>query len=308
MSVVKSANARAAFTLIHISDFHLCQPAGAASTAFLNKRLLSVLSWRIRRRGEHRPGVLERLTQAVAAEAADTVAVTGDLTHLALPGEFEAVRRRLVTLGPPEKVFVVPGNHDALVRVSWAGGPGLWSEFMAPDSCRDQARFDFPTLRVREPVALIGISTACPTRPLSAAGRIGEAQLERLEETLNASARMQLFRVLLIHHPPLAGMVSRRKALQDDERFGALIKRTGAELILHGHCHRLSQTQMSGPHAPIPVLGVSSATATSADPFKRAAFRRICIGRNRRGWDARVHDHLLPRTEGPFMASAALRL
>ncbi len=293
MSIVKSASARAAFTLIHLSDVHHCRPAGAGAAAFLNKRLLSLLSWSIRRRKEHSPDIFERLTRTVAAEAADAVAVTGDLTHLALPAEFKEVHKRLGALGPPEKVFVVPGNHDALVRVAWDEGPGRWSEYMAPDASRDKTRFDFPTLRIREPVALIGISTACPTRLLSAAGRIGEAQIERLEETLNASARMKLFRVLLIHHPPLAGMVSRRKALEDAERFGAIIKRAGAELILHGHCHRLSRAEMSGPHAPIPVLGVSSATATSAHPLKRAAFRRVCVGGTAPRWRIRVHDHVI---------------
>lgn len=293
MSIVKSPSARAAFTLIHLSDFHLCRPAGAGSAAFLNKRLLSLLSWRIRRQKEHSPDTLERLSRAVAAEAADAVAVTGDLTHLALPGEFEEVHQRLGPLGPPERVFVVPGNHDALVRVAWGEGPGRWSEYMAPDASNDKTRFDFPTLRVREPIALVGITSACPTRPLSAAGRIGAAQLERLEETLTASARRKLFRVLLIHHPPVAGMVSRRKALEDADRFAAVIRRTGAELILHGHCHRLSRGEMSGPRAPVPVLGVSSATATSAHPLKRAAFRRICIAGTAHGWQIQVDDHVV---------------
>lgn len=293
MSDVKSPGARAACTLVHLSDFHHCRPAGAGIAAFRNKRLLSLLSWRLRRRKEHSPELLERIDRAVAAEAADAVAVTGDLTHLCLPAEFDAVRERLGALGPPERVFVVPGNHDALVPVSWEEGLGRWAEFLAPDASRARGRIDFPTLRVREPLALIGISTARPTRPLCATGRVGTAQLERLEEILHRSARMKLFRVLLIHHPPVAGMVSRRKALEDADRFAAVIRRTGAELILHGHCHRLCRAELDGPRAPIPVLGVSSATATAAHPLKRAAFRRICVGGSAGGWRIEVHDHII---------------
>jgi 3',5'-cyclic AMP phosphodiesterase CpdA len=293
MNDVKCSGGRAACTLVHLSDFHHCRPSGVGVAAFRNKRLLSLLSWRLRRRKEHRPELLDRMSRAVAAEAADAVAVTGDLTHLCLPVEFDEVRERLGALGPPQRVFVVPGNHDALVPVPWDKGLGRWAEFMAPDSSRDRGRFDFPALRVREPLALIGISTARPTRPLSATGRVGEAQLERLEEILHRSARMKLFRVLLIHHPPAAGMVSRRKALEDADRFAAVIRRTGAELILHGHCHRLCQAELDGPRAPIPVLGVSSATATAAHPLKRAAFRRICVGGSAPDWRIEVHDHVI---------------
>lgn len=293
MSLVKSADASAAFTLIHLSDFHCCRPSGAGPAGFLNKRLLSYLSWRVRRRHDHRPEHLECLTRAVKAESADMVAVTGDLTQLALPAEFRQVRERLQALGPPEKVFVVPGNHDALVKVPWHLGLGLWSEYMASDSDNGQGPLEFPTLRVRDPVALIGLSTALPTRPLSAAGRIGAAQLQRLADLLEESARKTLFRVILIHHPPLPGMVSRRKALRDAGELEAIIKRCGAELILHGHSHRLSRTGLSGPPDPIPILGVSSATANSQKPSQRAAFRRIRIDRAAGGWHTSVEDQYL---------------
>jgi 3',5'-cyclic AMP phosphodiesterase CpdA len=110
---------------------------------------------------------------------------------------------------------------------------------------------------------------------------------------LKETGRRKLFRVLLIHHPPVAGMVSRRKALTDAEAFGAVIKHCGAELILHGHSHRRSRAEMEGPAAPIPILGVSSATATSERTSRRAAFRRIRIELSAHGWETRVHDHLL---------------
>lgn len=294
MGLVKSASASAAFTLIHLSDFHHCRPAGAGPARFLNKRLLSYLSWRIRRRREHRPEQLAALSRAVRTEAADMVAVTGDLTQLALPAEFRQARESLQALGPPESVFVVPGNHDALVRLPWQEGLGVWSDYMAPDSGGSAGPLEFPTLRVRGPVALIGVSTARPTRPFSAAGRVGQAQLQRVADLLAETARGKLFRVLLIHHPPLPGMVPRRKALTDAERLGAVIARLGVELVLHGHSHRLSRIEMAGPTGPIPILGVSSATASTDRPLRRAAFRRIRIARGARGWETQVQDHALP--------------
>ncbi|MCU0561184.1 MAG: metallophosphoesterase [Desulfobacterales bacterium] len=293
MSLVKCASGAAAFTLIHLSDFHHCRPGTAGPDRFLNKRLFSLLSWRLRRGREHREEHLELLARAVRAEAADMVAVTGDLTQLALPAEFRQARESLSALGPAERVFAVPGNHDALVKVPWREGLGVVSDFMAPDSGGGQGPPTFPTLRVRAPVALIGVATARPTPPFSAAGRVGAAQLRRLADLLTETARERLFRVLLIHHPPLPGMVPRRKALTDAAALCALIRRCGAELVLHGHCHRLSRSQAAGPAAPVPVLGVSSATARSDHPERRAAFRRIRIRRGAHGWETRVQEHLL---------------
>ena len=41
--------------------------------------------------------------------------MTGDLVNLALDGEIEMARLWLETLGAPQDVSVVPGNHDAYV-------------------------------------------------------------------------------------------------------------------------------------------------------------------------------------------------
>jgi 3',5'-cyclic AMP phosphodiesterase CpdA len=308
MSFVKPGTACSAFTLIHISDFHLCRPTGVSFFRFVNKRAFSYLSWKVRRRREHRLEVLRALIRAVQATAFDHIAVTGDLTQLALPAEFEHARLRLQDLGPPENVFVVPGNHDALVPTAWQDGYARWAAFMAPDSADTGPPPFFPTLRIRGPVALIGISTAQPTRPLSAAGSIGAAQLARCSDVLSETARRNLYRVLLIHHPPVPNAVSFHKRLTDAESFLPLIRRYGAELILHGHSHRRSRAQLTGPAAPVPVLGVSSASASLRDPLHRAVFRVFRIKRTSGGWATTSQDHAYEHDSGLFIPEAEIAL
>ena len=63
----------------------------------------------------------------------------------------------------------------------------------------------FPFVRRRGPVALIGLSTSLPTLPLAATGRLHGDQLARLGELLAKLKREQMFRVVLIHHPPVEG-------------------------------------------------------------------------------------------------------
>lgn len=263
----------------HFSDPHLPLPPGwppgwpERLGALAGKRLLGFLSWRRKRHRIHRPDILAALLSDVAAHAPDHVVVTGDLVNIALPDEFDRARLWLEGLqgqglGSPDRVSVVPGNHDATVAVPWDRGIGLWLPWMAGDDGPDR----FPFLRVRGPAAFVGVSTAVPTPPLLATGAVGAEQAERLETLLGDLSRRGLFRVVLMHHPPMRIHGSARKALSDRDRVRAVLARTGAELVLHGHHHREHVGAIAGPDGgAIPVIGVPSA---SAAPVGRAQAAR----------------------------------
>ena len=255
------------FALAHLSDLHLPIPAGALRplAQLTGKRLLAYLSWLRKRRGNIPP---EALLADLAAHAADHVAVTGDLTNLALPREFAAARDWLARLGPPERATVVPGNHDATAPVPWERGTGLWRPWMAGDDGAAAAAGGprFPFLRRRGPVALIGLDSALPTPPGSAEGRLGDGQLARLPALLEAAGRDGLFRVVLVHHPPLRGPGGRRRALRDRAALREALARSGAELVLHGHHHAALRAEVEGPAGPIPVLGAPHARRAAREP------------------------------------------
>jgi 3',5'-cyclic AMP phosphodiesterase CpdA len=253
--------------------------------------LLSYVSWRLRRRRHHDPGILEALVCAVKNQPADQVVMTGDLTQLALPGEGNAARRCVEAIGTPQNVFMVPGNHDALVPEGWDTRLSFWADYMASDEPTPPDRTLWPALRVRGRIAMIGLSSAHPTRPFSAAGRIGADQLSRCSRLLEDTGRRSLYRVLLVHHPPVPGMLSARKRLEDAEALAGIVRQHGAELILHGHMHQRSRTYLPGPWAPIPVLGAPSASETSPDPVRRAGFGVLRIIRSSTGWETTLQDH-----------------
>lgn len=304
MSFVKTGPDRDRFTLIHVSDFHLCRPENTSLAAFANKRILSYLSWRMRRRRWHDPRILDALIRAVRAQAADHVVVTGDLTQLALPAECDAAHRRLTAIGSPRDVFLVPGNHDALLSAGWDAHWSRWSDYMQADEPAGPGRTVLPALRVRGPVALIGLSSAHPTRPFSAAGRVGADPLARCSEWLTEAAQRSLFRIVLIHHPPVPGMVSAHKRLSDADAFERMVRRHGAELILHGHTHRRSRVYLPGPQKPVPVIGAPSASATSRDPLHRAGFGMVRITRTPAGWAATFQDHWYAPGRQSFLPGA----
>ena len=122
------------FTLAHATDWHTTALRGAGAAPFFSKRFFGWLSWNIRRHRLHRPEVLEALFVDLQEQAPDHVAITGDLTNVALPQEFEEAARLLQRLGPPEWVSAIPGNHDAYVAVDPARSWDLWAPYLASDT------------------------------------------------------------------------------------------------------------------------------------------------------------------------------
>ena len=190
-----------------LSDPHLSSLKGVRGRDLFSKRGLGYLSWRRKRRFEHRTEVLEALQRDLELSELDQLLVTGDLTHIGLPQEFEQARQWLQELGNPGQIALVPGNHDACVAAPWSETFALWQGYMASDNDHNTAEetVNFPSLRVREGIAFIGLSSACPTPPLMATGTIDSEQLNRLPALLQRTADAGLFRVVYLHHCPIAG-------------------------------------------------------------------------------------------------------
>jgi 3',5'-cyclic AMP phosphodiesterase CpdA len=143
-------------------------------------------------------------------------------------------------------------------------------------------------LRVRNGVGLIGVSTAQPCSTFLAVGCVGHDQLQRLQEILVATDQKQLFRIVLVHHPPKSGVVSWRKRLTDADAFQKVLHACGAELILHGHAHHSSRTYLEASGSRIPVIGVPSASSVGKDAERRARYHLYYLSPRKKDWDVRV--------------------
>ncbi len=254
------------FCLAHLSDPHLTQPRFTNPLDIANKRLLGYLSWNLRRRHEHRPEVLAALVQDLGEQAPHHTVITGDLTQIGLPDEFDQSLQWLAGIGSPEDITVVPGNHDRYVATQGADPLSVWRPY-----CQSEpGRLAFPFVRKRGPLAIIGLDSAPATAPFLATGAVGAEQCQRLAECLDATREQ--FQVVLIHHPPHPEAIKHRKRLVDAKRLNQVLKRHGCGLVLHGHSHHWQLHWLPGPDAPIPVVGVPSASAWGRKRGYRARY------------------------------------
>jgi 3',5'-cyclic AMP phosphodiesterase CpdA len=234
--------------------------------------------------------VLEALVTDLREEQPDHVAVTGDLTNLSLAEEFHSALQWLQHLGGPSRVSLVPGNHDAYIRARRTASWEYWAEYMESDpkdsTVTEESRRErhdlaacFPNVRMRGPLALVGVSSALPVGLFRANGKVGARQREKLEHVLRDLAKAHLCRVVLIHHPPTDIGLSARRRLGDAGALRAVLEKVGAELVLHGHTHKTVFSRVAGPVGPIPVVGVRSASDIGHRPGRGAQYHLYRVER-----------------------------
>lgn len=251
-------------TIAHLSDVHLGPLPRTRLWTLSPKQMAGYANWHRGRKHRHLAQVLELIVADIAATGADHVAVTGDLCNIGLKAEIAEGLKWLERLGPPDRVTVVPGNHDAYVRLPDSDGVARWAAYMSGASEHGVVRkgepVPFPFVRRLGPVALVGLSSAVPTPMFRATGRLGSLQREGAAKVLRDLGREGLVRVVLIHHPPLPGHAHRARRLIDAGAFEEVLREAGAELVLHGHNHRASLAHAETVTGRLPVVGVASAS------------------------------------------------
>jgi 3',5'-cyclic AMP phosphodiesterase CpdA len=268
--------------LIHLTDPHLTEPPNwrrLIGRSHFGKRFLGYTSWSRNRRHKMRREWLDEVQAEVSSRSPDQILLTGDLTQIGTAEEIRDAGRWLERLGPPEKVSLVPVNHDTYARDSWPSLLEAWKGYLPAEGPEG-----FPFVRRLGEVALFGLTSAVPTRPVSACGLLGEDQMARLEAALEAHP--DALRVLLLHHPPLPGMIQFRKRLRDAPGLERLLGTAPVDLMLYGHRHRNLAAERLGAR----LFCTAPASALSG------AFRQFDIESDQHGWMIR---HTLMARSGP---------
>ena len=288
------------FRLAHLSDVHLGPLPPVPWRQLVSKRVTGWLNWHRNRAGAMGSATLDTVTADMLAHAPDHIAVTGDMTNLALPPEIARASEWLGDLGPRESVSVIPGNHDAYVPGALDVATRAWAANMTGE----RAGGDYPYLRRVGPLAIFGCSTAEATLPFRATGPFRADQAERLAELLRNAGEESLFRVVLIHHPPIEGAAKWMKRMLGIGRFERAVARAGAELVLHGHTHLPTRYGLARPHeghlsvprplpAPVPVIGVPAAGQGPSGHRPAGGFNLFEVEGEPGAWRCRLTRHAI---------------
>ena len=280
------------FSLAHLSDPHIGPIATPRLRELLNKRGLGLINWYRKRHRHHHADVLAAIVRDMQAQSPDHIAVTGDLVNISLDTEFAArgaladERRhagaRDARAGQSRRL------HPPRLGLGGAALGRVHARRPPHPPAREGRRGAFPSCAGADRWRSIGLTTSLPTGPFMATGHLGGEQLARLAEILIGLAREPLFRVVLIHHPPIPNKRHYMKRLIDGPLFRALIAEHGAELVLHGHNHEQQLMWLDGPQGRIPAVGVPSASAIVSDHDEPAAYNLYQIDGGPGAWSCEM--------------------
>lgn len=290
------------FRLAHISDVHLGPLPRLTTRELATKRITGYVNWHRNRRKRLFGNILDLLRAELKNTAPDHLAITGDLINLGARAEIERVADWLHEAGAPDFVSVVPGNHDAYVPGAFRLLCKDWRPFMLGDNQPASVGGEnlFPYLRKRGPVALIGVSSAHATPPFMASGLFDRKQAARLGQILDQTAAEGLFRIIMIHHPPVRGAAVSYKRLIGIGRFGTVMEDHGAELVLHGHTHLDTLYHLPGKSGAVPVVGVPSASEGLGGHRPASGYNLLTIGGAPGAWTCQLERHGLNETGAAF--------
>jgi 3',5'-cyclic AMP phosphodiesterase CpdA len=296
--------------IAHFSDLHLLSLDGVRPHRFLNKRLTGWINIRLKRGHIHRSAYVRAIAREIARLDVEHVVVTGDLTNLALESEYELVRdllERDLHLDPT-RVTVVPGNHDLYTRGALVSrrferylGPYLVSDL--PELGVDAGGARFPVVKLRGPVAIVGLSSAVPRPPLVAAGELGPAQLAALARVLAHPEVARRTIVVALHHPAVHAW-SRLKTyvegLRDAPALLAQLRPLGGGLLLHGHLHRRIQCTVPTEDGQLLQVGATSASLHHDEGDRMAGFNVYDVGDGATHTATQVEAHVYSPASDTF--------
>jgi 3',5'-cyclic AMP phosphodiesterase CpdA len=156
---------------------------------------------------------------------------TGDLTHLAKPGEFDTVAQVLKGV-KTEAILSVPGEHD----FDNDDNKLYLERFGKGTKGAGYHSYDYKGVHF---VGLVNVANA-QSGSLKGLGVIGTDQLDWLKKDLAGLAASTP--VIVYAHVPLWAVYEKWGwATQDSEQALALLKRFGSVTVLNGHIHQIMQ-------------------------------------------------------------------
>lgn len=286
------------FRLAHISDIHLGPLPPISKRELASKRITGYINWKRNRSKHQDQNITATLIKYMHGLKPNHQVITGDLINLGLDSEIENARQWLEKSVTPRDTTIICGNHDAYVRGSLAKSLEAWSPWIAGDKNQTiKTNKDFPSVRRRRNISIISCNSARASAPFLATGYFKYDQAIRLKEILEVERKIGQCRIVIIHHAPFPNATPKHKRLLGLNNFLQVIKTEGAELILHGHTHLDTHSQIKGPNSNVPVICVPAAYQWAGHKKPASGINIYNIQKVEDTWKIEVERHGLSSTE-----------
>ncbi len=269
--------------IAHLSDLHLLEPDHADRQGVARRRLAYLTLGRPNDAERRRRRAVEVLVAARRSDA-DHVLITGDLTEDGITPQFEILAEVLAESGiAPERVTMVPGNHDAYVD-----GGAFERALRGPLAAYAATSTPGTPIFLRD-AAILPMSTAVLQPYTRSAGSIEARAIEGAARIADESRRDGRALVLAMHHPPHRRLPVWQwiDGLTDHAALGEVLERHDHVHVLHGHTH-VAADRAVRPGATARIF-CAEAVVDGATPL------RFYHARQGRLWPAAPAPHTVPK-------------
>ncbi|TGK87844.1 phosphohydrolase [Leptospira noumeaensis] len=256
--------------ILHISDLHF--PKKLSLFSLRGKAIVGYLSYRLRRKSKHPLVLISAMVEAISKLEYDALVISGDLTNVSHPGEFENAKEILKPL-LTDKTFLIPGNHDRYQKRAIGPNPlfeKTFSEWMGTS-------LD-PNLYIRSKKiagkVFIGWDSNFAIPRITANGYVAPEVITKTVQSIEEPY------ILVCHHPlwnPKSEIESRGHRMLNRAEVIDKLKANPPQLYLHGHTHT-NWVKLPGVRAPFPIVNSASSTRLS-DRSHECGFHIIEVGK-----------------------------
>ena len=229
--------------IAHLSDMHLLEPRGAGRDYSLSAKLVSMSR---PLEPVARTAKLRQALEHARLRKADHVVISGDLTEVGEPAQFEELAMALhESRIEPSSITLVPGNHDAY------GPPNGWKQALEGPLHAFAASSATSAGKVvdRGDVVFLPIDVSRHQSIARAGGELTEAAAEAVRRCLEDTAHVKKAVVVVQHHPPFGLPQSTWQFLSGLRGYGKLVDllaKNPEVQLLHGHLHRAMDRFVGG--------------------------------------------------------------
>lgn len=257
--------------ILHISDLHF--PKKLSLFSLRGKALVGYLNYRLRRKSKHPLVLVAAMVEAISKLEYDALVISGDLTNVSHPREFENAKEILSPL-LTDKTFIIPGNHDRYQKRAIGPNPLFEKTFGEWIGTSLDSNLYIRSKKIGGKL-FIGWDSNFAIPRITATGYVAP---EVVQKTLSLVKEPY---VLVCHHPiwnPKNEMESKGHWMANRAEVVETLKPNPPFLYLHGHTHT-NWVKLPGKDAPFAIVNSASSTRLS-DRSHECGFHMIEIGKS----------------------------